>query len=103
MKEVKRLISTSIIKGSIISVEQGQLIQTPLPLYTCIGDRLSEAQAIRILKREYGKKLNIIIIEISVKENMHTMSIDDFVKHSKIQEKREMPQTMNSHKVTREE
>lgn len=94
MKEITRTIFTSTCYASLVYKLNGQLVEEPLPPLIWIGERLKEEKAFRLLRREHGKKMNILINHIDIKEDRFGLSFEDFMTYAHKIEKREMPQTM---------
>lgn len=79
---IRRKIPTSEIKAfELTMATDGQPVATEIPSFV-VGGKLKEAEAMRVLRKLYGKQKLYRIVKITHDENMYEISVNDFLKYA---------------------
>lgn len=77
---MQRKVSSSVVSYSVVEVVDGQ-VQTSDVKTIEVAGRLSEQKAQRTVKN-IEESSQVVITGIEHKEEMYTMTIEDFIKHA---------------------
>lgn len=84
-----RTITKSRVYTSMISMEDGQVVSTPLPSFVIVGVKVTTKNAIKFAKKYYGKDTNLIVTDIEVTEVKYTMDLETFLENAEVSEESE--------------
>ena len=79
--KITRNMPTSEIHAHELTMAGDQAVATALPVII-VGGRLGEVEAMRHLRKIYGRNKMFSIKDIIVEEGTYEMSIDDFLKYA---------------------
>jgi hypothetical protein len=79
---IRRKIVTSEIKAYELTLAtDGQAVATEIPSFV-VGGKLKDVEALRILKKRFGKHKNYQIVKITHDENVYEISVNDFLNYA---------------------
>lgn len=81
----RKLVETSI-EGYFVKVRDGEPIVQPLETLVLYGN-FNKAEALRELKRVYGKLDGLTVSKITAETKQFEISVNDFVKYAKVVDK----------------
>ena len=84
-----RTVTKSRIYVSVVNVENGKVLATPLMSIEVPGAKINVKSALKIAKRHYGDEMNLIITDIEVTKVKYSMDLETFLKYAEITEESE--------------
>lgn len=91
---IVRTMATSTIHAYTLTVVNGKPEAKELAPVTIMG-KASEKDALKALRKEYGKDTPFTVGEIKVEEATYEIGVEDFVKHAKRVDKADANETEN--------
>lgn len=79
MKKITRTFETHTIFAEQVSFEQGKIITSPLEPISVFNETVTNDNALKLIRKKYGKNNNYIIKEIVTKRTTYSMDIDKFM------------------------
>jgi hypothetical protein len=92
MTKITRTIPVSLIYASIVTFEKDQIKETPLTAVEVFGVKVDIEKAMKHVIAKYGKGKAYVIRSIETQENVYEISLDEFIRHSKLILPDEKPQ-----------
>lgn len=86
MKQVTRTIETHVIKPALVTVNDGNLVSTPLDDIVVFNDTMSNEKALKLVKKAYGKDKQVIILDIETTSETYAVDFDVFMQNAKVVE-----------------
>ena len=86
MKTITRTVESSIIYSSRIHVTNGQVTLEELQPLTVNYEKVNEENALKVVKKFYGKKYAYAITKILYDEVKYSMNLTDFIANAEIVE-----------------
>ena len=93
-----RTITKSRIYASVVKVENGEVVATPLASFEVLGVKVTEKNAMKFAKKHYGKEMNLIIRDIEVTEVKYSMDLETFLEYAEMVEESE-PESLLMKKI----
>ncbi len=79
---ITRTLAVSEITAHVVTMKDGQPTIDTIHIVNVPG-KVSEKEAMRIIRNQYGKEISATIGNISTQEDTYEISVDDFMKYAK--------------------
>lgn len=87
MKEITRTFETHTITAGIFRMEGGEAKIEALDPFIIFNESITQEKAIKLARKKFGKELNLVVMDITTKQETYSLPVDEFLKHAKKVEK----------------
>lgn len=94
-KKITRTIETHTIYGAEVDMEDGVLKSFDLGKIAMTGCKPTKENAMKELRKRYGRNKNYVVKEIVTDCNVYAMSLEDFLANAVIIDKEEVEETVS--------